>query len=70
MAPILCHFHPDHDTVVETDASDYGLACILSQFQEKRLHPVSFHSRKPNAPERNYDIHDKELLTILVAFLE
>ena len=30
-APILCHFHPDRDTVVETDASDYTLGCILSQ---------------------------------------
>ena len=70
MAAILCHFHPDHDTVVETDASDYALGCILSQFQEKRLHPVAFHSRKLNSAERNYDIHDKELLAILVAFLE
>ena len=69
-ASILCHFHPDHDTVVETDASDYALGCILSQFQEKRLHPVAFHSRKLNSAERNYDIHDKQLLAILVAFLE
>ena len=69
-APIVCHFHPDRDTVVETDASDYALCCILSQFQEKRLHPVAFHSRKLNSAERNYDIHDKKLLAILVAFLE
>ena len=69
-APILCHFHPDRDTVVETDASDYALGCFLSQFQGKRLHPVAFHSRKLNSAERNYNIHDKELLAILVAFLE
>ena len=69
-APILCYFHPDRDTVVETDASDYALSCILSQFQEKRLHPVAFLSRKLNSAERNYDIHDKELLAILIAFLE
>ena len=70
MAPILCHFHLDCDTVVETDASDYTLGCILSLFQEKRLHPVAFHSRKLNSAEGNYDIHNKELLTILAAFLE
>ena len=70
MAPILCHFHLDRETVIEMDASDYTLGCILSQFQEKRLQPVAFHSRKPNSAERNYDIHDKELRTILVAFLE
>ena len=69
-APILCHFHPERDTVVETDASDYALGCILSQIQNKRLHPVTFHSRKLSSAERNYDIHDKELLAILVAFLE
>ena len=69
-APILCHFHPDRDTVVKMDASDYALGCIPSQFQEKRLHPVAFHSRKLNSAEQNYDIHDKELLAILVAFLE
>ena len=50
-APILCHFHTDRDTVVETDASDYACGCILSQFQEKRLHPVIFHSRKLNSAE-------------------
>jgi len=45
-APILCHFYPDLNTVVETDASYYALGCILSQFHGKRLHPVAFHSRK------------------------
>jgi len=69
-APILCHFYPELDTVVETDASDYALVCILSQFHGKRLHPVAFHSRKLSPAERNYDIHDKELLAILVAFME
>ena len=66
-APILCHFHPDRDTVVETDASDYALGCILSQIQNKRLHPVAFHSRILSSAERNYHIYDKELLAILVA---
>ena len=70
MAPILGHFHPDRDTVVQTDASDYALGCILSHFQEKKLHPVAFHSRKCNSAERNYETHDKELLAIFFAFLE
>ena len=56
--------------MVETDASDYALGCILSQFPGKRLHPVAFHSRKLSPAERNYDIHDKELLAIVVAFME
>jgi len=69
-APILCHSYPDLNTVVETDASDYALDCILSQFHGKRLHPVAFHSCKLSPAERNYDIHDKELLAIVVAFME
>ena len=69
-APILCHFYSDLNTVVETDARDYALGCILSQFHGNRLHPVAFHSRKLSPAERNYDIHDKEVLAIVVAFME
>ena len=52
------------------DASDFALGAILSQYLGKRLHPVAFHSRKLNNAERNYEIHDKELLAILDAFKE
>jgi hypothetical protein len=69
-APILAHFYPERKTVIETDASDFALGCVLSQYQGKRLHPVAFHSRKLNNAERNYEIHDKELLAILEAFKE
>ena len=69
-APILCHFFPDRETIDENDASDFALGCVLSQFKDKRLHPVAFHSRKLRDPERNYEIDDKELLTILEAFKE
>src|SRR5882757_8770652 len=69
-APILAHFYPDRRTVIETDASDFALGCVLSQYLGKRLHPVAFHSRKLNDAERNYEIHDKELLAILDAFEE
>ena len=69
-APILAPFYPDRKTVIETDASDFALGCILSQYLGKRLHPVAFHSRKLNDAERNYAIHDKDLLAILEAFRE
>ena len=52
-APILAHFYPDRETVIETDASDFALECILSQYLGKRLHPVAFYSRKLNYGERN-----------------
>jgi len=54
---------------VETDASDYALAAILSIVtKDNEVHPVAFHSRTFSAPELNYDVHDKELLAIFEAF--
>ena len=66
--PILKHFDPKWEIVIETDASNFAVGCILSQRWENRLHPVAFHSHKLSKPERNYDIYDKELLAIVVAF--
>ena len=59
-APIVSHFYPGRRTVVETDARDFVLGCVLLQYQGRRLHPVAFHSRKLNSAERNYEIQDKE----------
>jgi len=56
--------------VVETEASDFALGYVLSQYQGRRLHPVAFHSRKLNSAERNYEIHDKQLLAIIDVFKE
>jgi len=44
-APILMHWLPDAQLVVETDASDYALAAILSiMTKDSEIHPVAFHS--------------------------
>jgi len=69
-APILAHFYSERETVIKTDASDFALGAVLSQFQDKQLHPRAFHSRKLNSAERNYEIQDKELLAIQEAFME
>ena len=70
IAPILLHSYPGRTKVAETDASDFPRGCVLSQYQGRRLHPVAFHSRKLHSAERNYQIHDKELLAIMEAFKE
>jgi hypothetical protein len=60
---------PDVPIVVETDASDYAIARILSIVcPDEELRPVAFYSRTLTAPELNYDTHDKELLAIFEAF--
>jgi len=67
--PILTHWVPDTQLVVETNASDYALAAILSIVtKDNEIHPIAFHSRTFSAPELNYDVHDKELLAIFEAF--
>jgi len=43
-APILSHFCPGRKTAVETDASDFALRYVLSQYQGRRLHPVAVYS--------------------------
>ncbi len=67
--PILTHWVPDQQLVVETDASDYAIAAILSIYLEDgEIHPIAFLSRSLHYAELNYDTHDKELLAIFEAF--
>jgi len=67
--PILTHFIPDTPIIVETDASDYAVAGILSiTCSDGEIRPVAFYSWTLTAPELNYDTHDKELLAIFEAF--
>ena len=55
--------------MVETDASDYALAAVLSICTpDGDYHLVAFHSRTFKDTETNYDVHDKELMAIYDAF--
>ena len=68
-APILAHVDPKKPFIMEADASDFALGSILSQQgDDEKLHLVAFHSRKFDAAEINYEIHDKELLAIVDSF--
>lgn len=71
-APILAHYYPDRQTIVETDASDYAVAGVLSQVNPETslLHPIAFYSRSMAPAELNYEIYDKELLAIFASFKE
>uniref|UniRef100_A0A0D2YKU3 RNA-directed DNA polymerase n=1 Tax=Fusarium oxysporum (strain Fo5176) TaxID=660025 RepID=A0A0D2YKU3_FUSOF len=70
-APILRPFDWTKDVILETDASDYVSAGVLSQYDnEGRLHPVAFFSKKHTATECNYEIYDKELMAIIRCFEE
>ena len=65
----LAHADPSRPFVVETDASDFAVGCVLSQRDAQgHLRPLAFHSRSLNPAEANYPILDKELLAIITAF--
>ena len=67
--PILTHWIPDAQLIVETVALDYALVAILSVVNEdNEVHPVAFHSHTFTMVELNYNTHDKELLVIFEAF--
>ena len=67
--PILTIFDPAKKIMIEIDANKIALSSILNQLDEKkRLYPIIFYSRKFTAPELNYDIYDKKLLTIVNSF--
>jgi len=64
--PILKHYDLDRPALLETDASDFAIAGILSQkFEDGKVHPFRFVSRKLTPAELNYDVYDKEMLAIV-----
>jgi hypothetical protein len=67
-APVLAL--PDHTRPFRliTDASDFATGAILEQPDAlNRWHPIAYHSKSLQPAERNYEIHDKELLAIIWA---
>jgi hypothetical protein len=68
-APVLRHFDPTIPIYLYTDASGFATSAILCQYFEGRLHPIAFWSRKSTPAECNYDIHDREMLAIILAFV-
>src|SRR5438876_11900549 len=75
-ALVLAHFDPKQPIRLETDASGYAIAGILSQPVDMQAtskssahwHPVAFWSRKMIPAEHNYEMHDQELLAIVMCF--
>ena len=69
-APVLRHYDPDLEVVVETDASDYVSVGVMSQHHNGILHPVAFFSKKYLRAECTSEIYDKELMAVMRCFEE
>jgi hypothetical protein len=54
------------------DSSDVTTGVVLSQQStlDDKWHPIAFYSKSLSTVERNYDIHDKEMLAIMQALEE
>ena len=66
-APCLAIPDPTRDFIVHTDASGYATGAVLMQQFDDGLRPIAFLSKKMTKAERNYPVHEQELLAILNA---
>ena len=70
-APILAHYDRKKAVTIETDASKYITEEIISQIEDDGfLRPIAFRSKSMGKSQCNYDVHDKELLAIILALEE
>jgi hypothetical protein len=79
-APVLAHFDYEKPIRLETDASGFAIAGIISQpaawptsgkegrrVKDRDWHPIGFWSRTMADAERNYSVGDQEMLAIVEA---
>jgi hypothetical protein len=67
--PVLRIADPELPYVLQTDASDFAIGAVLLQkVTDGGFGTIAYYSRKLVSAERNYTVHDKELLAIVSAF--
>ena len=66
-APVLTMPADNQPFRIEADSSDFATGAVLSQLsvEDEKWHPVAFLSKSLSETERNYEIHDKEMLAII-----
>ena len=62
----LVHFDSEKDIVLSCDASDYGVAAVIShRMEDGSERPVAYASRTLNSAEKNYSQIVKEAIAIV-----
>jgi len=66
-APVLVSPQDLEPFRIEANSSNFASGAVLSQQlpREEKWHPVAFYSKSLSLVEQNYEIHDKEMLTII-----
>jgi len=63
---VLAILDIDREMRVEVNASDYTTGGVLStKCEDGKWRPVAFISKLLNVIERNYEIHNKEILAVI-----
>ena len=64
--PLLVAPNLDKEFRVEADASNFATGGVLSiKCKDNKWRPVAYISKLLNETERNYEIHDKEILAVI-----
>ncbi len=53
--------------VLKIDASNFTVGACLYQIEDEQQRPIVYQSKKLSKSEKRYEVHDKELLTIVKA---
>lgn len=69
-APVLAFADPEKPYVLHVDASLTGLGAVLNQEYPEGLRPLAYASRKLNAAEKRYPIHQLEFLALKWAVVD
>jgi len=68
--PILIMPDLDREMRVEADVLDFAMeGVLLMKCEDKKWRPVAYIFKSLNEVERNYEIHDKEML-VIIQYLE
>ena len=66
MRPVLVVPDLDKEMKVEANISKYATGEMLSmKYEDEKWKPVAFISKSLNEAERNYEIHNREMLAII-----
>ena len=65
--PILCFADDSKPFCIKADSLNFATGAVLLQqsLDNLKWHPIAFYSKSLNAVERNYEIHDKEMLAMM-----
>ena len=64
-APILAFPKPGSKYILDTDASDTGISCVLSQVQEGKEKVIAYASKTLEPQQQQYSVTRRELLAVI-----